>query len=442
MMSGNTQDAVQGRAGVSLVMTAERRLVRPENSARHIDLAVTAPRSRASNQRDPLALALVIDRSGSMQGSKLKTAKEAALSVLNRLSERDTASVTVFDSEVETILPEGEMTGDRKTRARSLIAGVEARSNTALHEGWLTGCRSIAAESAGTGTAGRLSRCFLLTDGLANQGLTDPEEIAAQAADVRRKTGISTSTFGIGDDYSEGLLAPLAVAGNGQFHHLRDEADISATFSGELGEMFDVAARAVRIEIEADQAVTPELISMYWGAAGGGPGTLRIDLGDLISEEERHVVVRLNFSRVPAGALVPVRARAVWRDGNQEAAGPWQELRFAGADNAACSAEGKNMAVMHWVGLHHAEKTRTQALALFRVGDVEGAARALEAVMRRIREYASPDPDLERLLVDLEQLRRTFKEKRMTQGLAKEVQYRSNLGSRMQRDLRRPSSES
>ena len=436
MSAGDANETAVRQDGVQLVMAAERRLVRPANSARHLDLAVTAPRARAEDERIPLALALTIDRSGSMQGPKLRTAKEAAIAALQRLSMRDTAAVVVFDSEVETILAEGPMTGERLAQARRVIGQVEARASTALHEGWLTGCRSIAAETALPGAPARVSRCFLLTDGQANQGLTEPEQIAAQAAEVRSRTGISTSTFGIGDDYDEGLLAPMAVAGGGQFHHLRHERDIAATFGGELGEMFEVTARAVHLELEAGPLVQPDLVSTYWGSAGGGPGVLRVALGDLISGEERHVVVRLVFGRVPVGALVTVRARVVWRTDGQETAGAWQELPFEGADHAACSAEERRMAVMHWVGLHHAARTRDRALALYRQGNTHEAARALEKLMRRLREYAASDPDLVRLLQELEELRRTFAESRMTRGEARDETYQNVLCARMQRDHR------
>lgn len=423
---------------VTLAVAAERRLVRPEGGARHIDLSVKAPRSRAEVERPPLAVALVVDRSGSMQGDKLETAKRAARAVLDRLSERDTASVVVFDNEVDVILPEGPMTADRKAQARAALSIVEARARTALHEGWLTGCRSIAPESSKATALSRLSRCFLLTDGLANVGLSDPEQFAAQAAEVRQKTGICTSTFGIGDDYDEALLAPLAVAGSGQFNHLRNTGDMAAAFSGELSEMFEVTARAVRIEVQADPSVTPELISLYWGASGGRPGFLRIDLGDLIRDEERHVVVRLAFGRVPAGALVPAKARVVWREGEQDREGPWQELTFEGASNAACSAEVRDMDVMHWVGLQHAEKAKAEALTLHKQGQDGEAIRLLDKVMRRLGEYASGDPALVKVMEELHDLRETFREDRMTNRLAKEMRYGTQLSSRMQRDHRNP----
>jgi len=436
MITNTMSDTVRNETGVLLRVEAERRLIRPGGSARHINLLVRAPQSRKEAVRAPLGLALVIDRSGSMQGSKLQTAKAATIAVIDRLNADDTASVVIFDSEVETLLPEGRMTEARKAEARRLIDRIEARSATALHEGWLTGCRSIAAESDAAREANRIGRCFLLTDGLANEGLQDAEQIAAQAADIRRNALVSTSTFGIGDDYDEALIAPMAVAGNGQFHHLRDEADILSTFSGELNEMFDVTARGVRIELDADSGVTAELVSMYWSGAQGQPRPLRIDIGDLIGAEERHVVARLHFGRTAPGARVAVKARALWRIGNEEIAGPWQELQFECADDAACDAEIQNMQVMHWVGLHHAEKVRADSLSLYRSGNLEQAEKSVGAVVRRMRKYASQDRDLLRAVEELEALRSTYREQKMTHGLAKETLYRSATSSRMQRDHR------
>ncbi|HUX49519.1 MAG TPA: VWA domain-containing protein [Spirochaetia bacterium] len=442
MKKNVTTDTVQGDAEVLLRVEAERKLIRPGGSARHIDISVKAPESRKEAARAPLGLALVIDRSGSMQGSKLQTAKAATIAVIERLTAEDTASVVIFDSEVETLLPEGRMTDARKAEARRLIAQVEARSATALHEGWLTGCRSIAAESSAAGEINRLGRCFLLTDGLANEGLLDAEQIAAQAADIRRNALVSTSTFGIGDDYDEALIAPMAVAGNGQFHHLRDEADILSTFSGELNEMFDVTARGVRIEIDADSAVTPELVSMYWSGTQGKFGPFRIDIGDLISGEERHIVARLHFGRIAAAARVAVKVRALWRNGYEEIAGPWQELMFEGADDATCDAERQNMQVMHWVGLHHAEKVRADSLPLYRNGNAEQAEKSIGAVVRRMRRYASEDPDLVSVVKELEELSSTYRENRMTQRMAKETLYKSATNSRMQRDHRNQQGDS
>src|SRR5262249_11476289 len=155
----------------------------------------------------------------------------------------------------DVIQPLAPATDVAKAHARAELARIEARANTALHEGWLTGCNALAPAVDGE-LAAPLARCFLLTDGLANVGLTDPEQSAGQAGQVRARTGISTSTFGIGPDYDEHLLGPLAVAGGGQFHHLPGAAQLASTFVGELGGMLTVAAGRVRLELEADPGVT------------------------------------------------------------------------------------------------------------------------------------------------------------------------------------------
>lgn len=438
MIAGDDSGMSVAADTVQLTVSAERSLVRSAHSVRHVDLAVTAPRLRAQDERLPLALGLVIDRSGSMHGGKLQTAKEAALAVLQRLSPRDTAAVVVFDDQVETILPEGPMSSERLALAHQRLALVQARGSTALHEGWLTGCQAVAADTQPSAAPTRLGRCFLLTDGQANQGLTDHEQIAVQAAEVRTRAAISTSTFGIGDGYDEGLLVPMAVAGGGQFHHLRCEADIAATFGGELGEMFQVAARSVRIELDTRTLAEAELVSLYWGSAEVDPAVMRIAVGDMISGEERHVVVRLVFGHVPAGALIPVRARVVWRQGGLEVASAWQETLFEGADHARCDAEPRRTAVMHWVGLHHADRTRARALALLREGNAAAAVEALDRLMRRLQRYAAQDPELVRLLADLAEMRRLIRERRMSRSLAREAVYQGALRSRGQRDHRSP----
>ena len=159
-------------------------------------------------------------------------------------------------------------------------------------------------------------------------------------------------------------------------------------------------------------------------------------MGDLVSGDLRHVVVRLVFGRVPAGGLVKVRVRVAWRDGDQDREGAWQELTFQGASDADCSAEARDLEVMHWVGSQHAEKAKTDALKLHSNGQDEDAIRLLDKVMRRLAEYASGDSVLVKALEELRALKEQLLQGSMTQGLAKEMRFSSQLSSRGQRDHR------
>jgi Ca-activated chloride channel family protein len=413
----------------------ERRLIRPTGSHRHVDFVVTVPSAPPHEpaERPPLRLALVLDRSGSMAGEKLPTAKRAALAVVDRLDTRDQVAVVIFDSQVDVLQAAAPATPELKRRVRDALSTVEARAQTALHEGWLTGARAIA-EDGDAPTPGRaLARVFLLTDGLANVGVTDPERIASEAQGVREHAGIGTSTFGIGPDYNEALLGPMAVAGGGRFHHLRTPEEIARTFVGELGELFAVAARGVALGLEVAPSVAVEVVSAYHAA---GADRLSIGIGDLAAGEERHVVVRFGFPPRTDRSEQIVRARLRWRAEGGEEVAPWQELRFAYADHAECDAEPRDPEVMRSVGVQHAERAKREAAALGRRGDTDGARRVVERVAARIAEYAGADAELGAALEELRAIGQEVAAAPPSPMYLKEMAYTSLRRSRGQRDLR------
>lgn len=421
-------------ATVQLEAKPERRLTRRGGSQRHLDLVVRAS-ARPADRRErlPLTVGLVLDRSGSMQGAKLETAKRAALAALERLGEGDQAALVVFDDRIDVLQPAASVSATLKWQARTTLATVAARGSTALHQGWLTGCHAIAAD--GERPAGGIARLLLLTDGIANVGETDPERIASEAAGVYNEAGVSTSTFGIGDDYNEHLLAPLAQAGGGHFHHLRETEDIARAFLGELGELLTVAAGRVYLDVEADPGVTLELVSAYRAESEPGRARWSITVGDLLDGEERHIVVRCGFPPAQAEPEIAVRARVRWLEDGVAQESAWQDVRFAYASEGACDDEPPNAEVLHWVGLHHASRAQQEATALNASGDYRGARRRVEAVARRLSTYADGDAELGEALIELRAFAADVSAP-MAAPVAKEAVFQAQRKGRNERDLR------
>ncbi len=385
----------------ALEARGERSLIRPGGSHRYLCFTIKVPEvQRQAWDRLPVHLGLVVDRSGSMQGEKLLTAKRAALAVLDNLDERDHVAIVVFDDKIDTLQPLGPASKSAKSAIREVLQGIEARGSTALHAGWLSGCSEIAGDRPPSGDLA--ARCFLLTDGQANVGQSDPEQVAVQVGDVLARTGIVTSTFGIGD-YNEQLLAPMATAGGGQFHHLRSSADIMATFLGELGDMMAVACRQVRLEILADPTVRLDLVSDYRPSGESGRSRLDVPLGDLMSGEERQIVVRGSFAPQGATASAEVRARLVWQDAAGTHESPWQHVTFTYAVHEACDAERvrRDPLVMHWVGLHQGYRAQQEASALFSRGDVPGAQRVLQDTAASMAALAPASPAVQAAAAEL-----------------------------------------
>ena len=112
------------------------------------------------------------------------------------------AALVQFDNRVERLWPAVPLRdGDS---VRSAIGRIECGGTTNLHGGWLHGADSLA------GLAGEgLKRVILLSDGCANEGLTDTDDIAKQCAQWAAR-GISTSTYGLGQSFNEHLMVNMA----------------------------------------------------------------------------------------------------------------------------------------------------------------------------------------------------------------------------------------
>lgn len=421
-------------SGATLTLRArpERKMIRTGGGECAIDFHIQVGSIHRRPERAPLRLALVLDRSGSMQGEKLRIARRATLAVLDQLTARDNVAVTVFDDRIDVVQAMAQVTPALKNQVRAALDRIEARANTALHEGWLTGCNSIVSD-AGTGPEDALARCFLLTDGIANVGVTDPERIAGEAAGVREHTGISTSTFGIGQDYNELLLGPMAVAGGGQFHHLRTPDEILNTFIGELGELLSIAVRQVHLEVEVESGLGMELISAHWLDAARGS----IALGDLQQNEEQHVVIRVRFPAQWNSERRTVRARLVWLEGRDWRQSEWQKLQFLYAADDVFEAEPLDPDVVHWISLQEADHARREAIALNNRGDLPGARLAVQRAMERVRRGSSVDNSLEAELNALGELQNEMSAAPLSPSVTKEQYYQQQRRSRSKADYRR-----
>ena len=180
----------------------DRRLIRPTaHSQRFVLATIAAPRATTERERAPVNLAIVLDRSGSMSGEKIRVAKVAVEEAIARLRPDDRFCVVVYDDVVDVVIESTPASAEARRGAIERLRSVDARGSTNLGEGWLRGCEQVARHLVDRG----VNRCLLLTDGLANVGITDPEALASHAAELRAR-GVSTSTFGVGNDFDERLL--------------------------------------------------------------------------------------------------------------------------------------------------------------------------------------------------------------------------------------------
>lgn len=190
-------------------------------------IKVEVPPGQQQTERPFLNLGLVIDRSGSMQGDKLAFAKQAAAHLVQQLKAHDRISLTVFDDEVQTLIP--SVLADNPQGVQAAITQIHAGGSTDLHGGWLRGAEQVQQFL----DPQRLNRVILLSDGQANVGETNPDAIASRVHKLHGK-GLSTSAMGIGDDYNEELLEAMVRSGDGNYYFIQDPEELPAVFQVEL----------------------------------------------------------------------------------------------------------------------------------------------------------------------------------------------------------------
>jgi Ca-activated chloride channel homolog len=177
--------------------------------------------------RPDLNLSLVIDRSGSMQGAKMDQAREAAKFCVDQMLPTDRLSVVTFDERIDVLFPSEPVTN--KQAMKELISRVTARGSTALHEAWVRGGLTVSERMLDSG----INRVLLITDGQANVGITSTDEIVSQAIGLFLRF-VSSSTIGIGADFNEDLLMPMAQSGGGNAWHVEKPDDMKHIFQVEL----------------------------------------------------------------------------------------------------------------------------------------------------------------------------------------------------------------
>lgn len=348
-----------------LSVDCDRRLAAVEvSSQRTLEWTVEVPKVAQARDRAPVNLALVLDRSGSMRGDKLRYVQDAARYVLDTLEQRDRAAVVAYDDQVTTVAPSTHVTPERRGEMQERVRALRPGGQTDLGGGWLRGCDEVAAHQ----NHDSLNRVLLLTDGLANKGITDLEELGHHARELRKR-GVSTSTFGVGLDFNEHLLEAIAEEGGGNFHYIQRPEEIPGVFRGELGELLTVVAREAFLSISLPKGVSVEVVGDLLHERDGD--RLRIFLGDLTAGERRTIYTRVLLPPDAPGTALVLRGG----------------LGYADLDGRPVTATAEQ-----WFS--YARQVELEALPvhqalLSRVGEVEIAAAASRALkLERRGEYA------------------------------------------------------
>ncbi|MFO1078591.1 MAG: VWA domain-containing protein [Planctomycetota bacterium] len=271
----------------------------------------------------PLNLGIVIDRSGSMaEAGKLAAVKRALQAFVGRLRPADRVALVTYDNVAK--VEQSSRAVDDGRWLRDAVAAIETGGGTNLHDGLMLGLREVAAHCA----RGTSSRVLLLTDGIANQGVTDPERILADASE-HLGDDIDLSTIGVGREIDVRLLDRLARGGRGLFHFVADPTDIEKVFVQEHEALVAPVARSVRLAIELPRAL--ELLAVIGHEFRTRGDTILVDLPNLNRGVTGVVMMRCRLRRdgLEQDEKVRVRCTLSYRSPARDGQGAVDECLLA-----------------------------------------------------------------------------------------------------------------
>ena len=260
-----------------------RKIDGSEDYEGHLMVSITG--SDKNFKRTPICTVLVLDVSGSMTGPKLDLLKETATKIAKNLTDKDEIAIVAFSSHVETVLE--RTNASKRETILAAIARLQTTGCTNMSGGFQQGLQQVNEKFKG------VKRIMLLTDGMANEGISDRAGLLGIVKD--RDSSCTLSTFGFGIDCDQELLADMAKAAGGNYYFISGN-DIKNVFARELGGMLSCIGQNLEVRIKPNKGgEVLEVLNDFTVEDRNGEAAINAE--DLYAGETKHVLVRFRVAK-------------------------------------------------------------------------------------------------------------------------------------------------
>jgi len=358
-------------------------------------IRIIPPELEETVERPSLNIGFVIDRSGSMNGQKIEYARQAAIYAVDQLLTTDRVSVTIYDDEIETIVP--SMLAVDKASIIRKISRIYNRGKTALHDGWVQGGIQVSQHL----NPDHLNRVILLSDGMADVGETNPDVIASDVHGLAKR-GINTTTMSVGRDYNKDLMEAMAHNGDGNYYYIRSPRQLPSIFNIEMQGLPATMGNDVTLAIKPLVEIKDfKLLNKFTTNDKGQYCLPNLQFGDTVEVVARLIVPPLGQTSELCGVYLS------WHDPKQDARVDCEAvLKLPSVTSAELKAYDFNVEVRQQVTLLIASRTREEAWELVDSGYYEKAIQILQQARKEILR----DPDLPMIALEAEALDDFIKE--------------------------------
>lgn len=293
------------------------------------------------DRTSPVDVSVALDVSGSMNGAKLKDCISTLESMLRALGPKDRFGLITFGSDATVVFPASFMTKDKKKKALRKIKAIRTNGCTNLSGGLSLAWQELMLIDS----CNAVRSVFLLTDGQANEGVTDTRSLvqmvkslsnsnnnaaeqteaslsrmnidesnnnngipaAISIDDNNKNTPVSLFCFGYGSGHNSDMLRAISeVTPGGAYYFVENDSDVSTAFGDAMGGLMSVMAQSAVLKISPMGEDIKIRDIHHDDKVDRGDGSFTISLGDFYADESRDVVLDFDLSsKEPSDAPVP-----------------------------------------------------------------------------------------------------------------------------------------
>lgn len=329
------------------------------------------PRGKALEaDRAPLAVALVIDVSSSMQGDPLAHVLTSCGLVADLLSARDQLAIITFGTDAGVRCGLTTVDDAGRAQVRDRLRGVTAHGNTNMHGGI-----EVAAGVLMTAAPGLRRVMVVLSDGQPNIGLRTAHELGAYVRSLK----LAVSSLGFGLHHDENVLDAIATAGSGRYAYIADPSLARVDLARAALAHGGIVADHLELKLSPAEGVeVMRLLPVSPLRVGGGGLTTAI--GDVFIDEGRAFAVELGFdlSKHASGRLLEIAVEGKAPDGSAHRVTATLKV------DVRAGTRGVDKAAQAAIILVQADAARAEARAQSDRGAMPAAAALIRQIAARI----------------------------------------------------------
>jgi Ca-activated chloride channel family protein len=320
----------------------------------------------------PLDLAILIDRSGSMRGKRMRNALAAARTMIHRLRDGDLVRVVAYDTRAEVVVPASRISSGVRQRVIQQLEGLRAGGDTCISCALDLGMRDL---GGGNGNEGRMRHMLLLSDGQATSGIRRVDAMGRLAA-LARQRGVTISTIGVDVSYNEKLMSTIAREGNGRHYFAEQAGGLNGIFSREVRALTDVVAHSAELRLRLAPGV--EVSEVFDRAFRREGSQLVVPFGAFSRGEAKTLLVAVDLPAAPEGMAPVAQVDLKYRRSGAA------DLHCGGKLMGRATAERREHSMLDPVVAARLERSRTARL--LRSANAEFGGGKEKAARRRLKK--------------------------------------------------------